>query len=870
MGERDLIDDLLASVQRPSRYIGGEPNSVLKDHSQVNLKIALSFPDIYEVGMSHYGLLLLYDILNAQKEIACERVFLPWVDMADLLRKRGLALSSLESDTSLKEFDIVGISIPHELVLTNIVELLQLGGIHPLASERRENLPLVIGGGSGVFNPEPAADLFDALVIGDGEEAVLDISRAFMEWRKSGRKKEALLESLAKIDGVYVPSFFRADYSDSALTRIVPAFDWYRQVKRRILKNLDLSRIPSKPMVPNTELIHDRLTAEVMRGCTAGCRFCQAGITYRPAREKEPQALLEQITAALRESGYEEVSLLALSAGDYANLETLTEALLPLCAREKVAISLPSLRVGTLTDKIIERIRSLRKTGFTLAPEAGSAHLRSVINKRIDEEELLKCAQKIFACGWRNLKLYFMIGLPTETEDDVKEIVRLSAAVKSAGRAVGVNPNVNVSISSFVPKAHTPFQWEKQAPQEETEEKLSFLKKSLRRAGIQMKWHSPTLSTLEGVFSRGDRRLTQAVLEAHRLGARFDSWTEQFKEDAWKKAFENCGISPQEYLRERSESEVLPWSHINCGVTQEFLISERSKSRAREESPDCRIAGCANCGVCDLKAGEIPSEFLRQKKSVRLIDRKPRRYREIQFRCRITYTKLGRAAYLGHLELKQILERAFRRAELPLKYSEGFRPEPRISYSSPIPLGTESTAEVLDVRLTENLQAQEIIDRVNPLLPPGVALYSVKLIDPGAESISASVTGARYRVDLSHLQRRFTTDEISVLIGGFLSSSEIPFSKERKGKTRSVNMRDFVQSIQLREDGQLEITTRTIRELQVRVAQILRQLLQVDEEQLRGAKIRKVANILKSPDSADHLSCGPQESVTDLNPRNNR
>jgi radical SAM family uncharacterized protein/radical SAM-linked protein len=822
---------------------------VRKDHSQVNLKIALSFPDIYEVGMSHYGLLLLYNILNAREEVACERVFLPWVDMADLLRKRGLALSSLESDTPLAEFDIVGISIPHELAFTNIVELLQLGGIPPLARERGESMPLVIGGGSGVFNPEPASDLFDAVVIGDGEDVVIDISETFIEWRKSGGKKQTLLEALAKIDGIYVPAFFRTEYSNVALTRIVPVFDWYKEVRRRILKNLDLSRIPSKPIVPNTELIHDRLTAEVMRGCTAGCRFCQAGMTYRPAREKEPQALLEQIANALQASGYEEVSLLALSAGDYANVETLTEALVPLCAREKVAISLPSLRVGTLSDKIIERIRSLRKTGFTLAPEAGSARLRSVINKRLDEEELLRCARKIFASGWRNLKLYFMIGLPTETQEDVNEIVRLSAAVKSAGHAAGASPNVNVSVSSFVPKAHTPFQWERQAPQKEIEEKLAFLKKSLKRAGMQMKWHSPALSTLEGIFSRGDRRLTPVILEAHRLGARFDSWTEQFKEDAWRKAFENCGISPDKYLRERSESEVLPWSHINCGVSQEFLLVERTKSRAREETPDCRIAGCSLCGVCDVKRGGIPSEFLREKKSVRLVDRKPRRYREIQFRYRITYTKLGRAAYLGHLELKQILERSFRRAEMPLKYSEGFHPEPKISYSPPVPLGTESTAEILDVRLTENFRPEEIVNRVNPLLPAGVAFYSAKLIDPLTESITASVTGAKYRVDLSHLQRKFTGEEISILIGKFLSRGEIPFSKERKGKTRRVNMRDFVASIELREDGQLEIATKIIKELQIRVAQILRELLQIDEEQLQEVRIKKIANIFRSVDS---------------------
>ncbi|MBI5344494.1 MAG: TIGR03960 family B12-binding radical SAM protein, partial [Deltaproteobacteria bacterium] len=505
------IKDYLPLVRKPGRYIGGEVNSIKKDLSKVRCKFALGFPDVYEVGMSHLGLQILYHILNSRDDIACERVFAPWVDMEALLRKMGARLSTLESGMPLSAFDIMGFSLQYELSYTNVLNMLELGGIEILSSKRPQNAPFVIGGGPAAYNPEPMADFFDAFLLGDGEEAVLEIADAIIDGREQGEGRAAILKRLAGIDGVYVPSLFDVRYNpDGTVKEAVGLLEGYTAVKKRLVMDMDAAVPLPKPIIPFVETIHDRVTVEIARGCTRGCRFCQAGMTYRPVRERSPGIISGYIKEALKNTGYDEVSLLSLSTGDYTMIEELLTGLMKGFVEENVAISLPSLRVGTLSANLASEIRKVRKTGFTMAPEAGSERLRSFINKGIREEDLISSAREIFSLGWGALKLYFMIGLPSETDEDILDIARLAERVRNTGRQAsgGRSPQINVSVASFIPKPFTPFQWEPQISRDECVRRQTLLRKRLAAMKLGFKWHDADMSVLEGVFSRGDRRLS--------------------------------------------------------------------------------------------------------------------------------------------------------------------------------------------------------------------------------------------------------------------------------------------------------------------------------------------------------------------------
>lgn len=581
-------------VSKPARYTGGEWNSLVKDWAKAEVKIALAYPDIYEVGMSNLGLMILYDILNRQEGVLAERVYAPWIDMEEAMRREGLPLFSLESRRPLREFDIIGFSLPYELNYTNVLNMLSLAGIPILASERDESWPVIIGGGSMTCNPEPLADFFDLLVIGEGEEAILELVDAY---RKASGKGD-FLRRAAAIEGVYVPNFYQVNYKpDGTVAEIRPtAPEAKEKIMRRIVAPLPPP--PTRLIVPYVNIVHDRATIEIQRGCIRGCRFCQAGMIYRPLRERPLKEVLAAVDEILRETGYQEIALTSLSSSDYTEVETLVRELVGRYGAPPLSISLPSLRIDSFSVSLARMIQEQRKTGLTFAPEAGSQRLRDVINKDVTEEDLLSTAEAAYGSGWRRIKLYFMVGLPTETKEDVAAIVELVRKVRDIGRSYhGGKAAVSVSVATFIPKPHTPFQWLPLAGEEELREKQEILRKGLRGRGMHFSWHDPQSSLLEAALSRGDRRVGRAVYRAWELGAKLDAWTDFFRPELWRRAFAEAGLDPDFYARrERAQDEIFPWEHIDIGVRKGFLWAEYQKALCGEVTPNCRER-CVGCGI---------------------------------------------------------------------------------------------------------------------------------------------------------------------------------------------------------------------------------------------------------------------------------
>ena len=639
----------LLAVEKPARYMGDEIGSVRKN--AVNLRIALAFPDVYEVGMSHLGLRILYQILNNMDDVAAERVFAPWPDMERQMETEGTRLATLETATPLAECQILAFTLQYELSYTNIINMMRLAGIPLLAAERDSSHPLLLAGGPCAYNPEPLAPFFDAVLLGDGEEAIVEIAGAVLASRSAGDARAALLERLAKIEGIYIPAFFTPRYnSNGTIAGITALKPDQSSIRRRFLSDLDSASYPTEPVVPFMKTVHDRVAIEIARGCTRGCRFCQAGYIYRPLRERSPDTILELAEKALHATGYDEISLLSLSSGDYSCVSPLITRLMQRYAEERIAVSLPSLRVGTLTDDLINEIKKVRKTGFTLAPEAGSERLRKVINKGITEADLLETAFNVYRAGWRSIKLYFMIGLPGETPEDVEHISILARQVKDQAKRAGTSGEVGVSVSNFVPKAHTPFQWEPQISIDQIRELQYQLHGDLKKRKLNFKWQDAALSFMEGVFARGDRRLAPVLIRAVEMGCRFDGWGDHFSLDRWMRAFGECDIQPEWYLRGRELDEVLPWQHLDCGVTRDFLIKERELALAEAATPDCRHGDCAACGVCDFVGigNRVFSDSVlppaRQHRQSNIGG-------ENADRIRLRFSKQGGMRYLSHLEL---------------------------------------------------------------------------------------------------------------------------------------------------------------------------------------------------------------------------
>ncbi|MCB1213999.1 MAG: TIGR03960 family B12-binding radical SAM protein [Deltaproteobacteria bacterium] len=853
---------LLSQVEKPARYLGGEVNSVDKSGQDIKLHVALIFPDAYEMGESHIGLKLLYKILNDQPHIWAERVYAPLPDMEAALIKENMPLFSLESRRPLQDFDLIGITLPYELVYTNILTILDRGGVPLLAKDRLAKMPIVLGGGNSAFNPEPVAEFFDAIVVGDGEDLMLPLAEAVLAFKNNpDLSRQDFLKNLTQHQGLYVPQFFDFSYhEDGTIKERHALLPGYEGVPKAIVQNLDKAAYPTSPIVPHLRVIHDRVGVEVQRGCVRACRFCQAGYIYRPERQRSPETIKRIVDESLANTGYEEVSLLSLSVGDYQPLNPLLNELFDKHEKDRVAISLPATRTETLTPEIIQQIKRVRKTGFTIAPEAGTPRMRRIINKGNEREDLMKTVDHVFSQGWRLIKFYYMCGLPFETQADVLGIAEEATLAWETGRRYTNSPKINVSVSSFVPKPFTPFQWKAQPSIAEIEDRHQSIRRALQKPGLAFKHHDVRMSYLEGVFSRGDRRLAKLLLKAYELGARFDEWQEYFNFEIWQEALCQTKIDPDFYVtRPREKEEILPWDHLFTQMRKDFLWQELEAAHDEAFIEDCSTDRCTNCGVCDFRAvkninyrfdqedGRVEAHSTRGRKLkdelIQHLNPQPKdssvnKELENQIRIRVIYSKLGEAAYLSHLELVSTLKRALARAKIPVGFSKGFHPQVKLSLGAALALGQESLQERLDLELIRFIEPQDLVTWMNAVLPPGIRFHQAWILQGKTPSLESSMEEQSYEIgdlglEFSKLQER---------IEALLQASELWVHRPKAKKNRQVDVRPFIKEINVKKDGSLSLTTRFEQSRgSVKPREVLALLLGEESSQIASAWVRKVS-----------------------------
>jgi radical SAM family uncharacterized protein/radical SAM-linked protein len=834
-----MLDALLARVEKPSRYIGGEIGARRKESAE--LRIALAFPDAYEIGMSHHGYQVLYAALNDLPWCAAERVYAPWPDMEAELRARGLPLFTLETQTPLARCDAIGVTLQYELCATGVLQILDLARVPLRAADRGEDAPLVLAGGPVAANPEPWAPFFDALFIGDADRAIVAIAQTLRAAKARGLARAARLAALGEMPGVYLPHRRRPRFAADAFAGFDLAPGEPPRVRRQIETDLETAPAPCAALLSNAPAVHDRLAIEVMRGCLRGCRFCQAGYFYRPARERSGPKVVELTRRGLAATGHDEVSFLSLSTGDWSPVQTVLPYLTAELAPARVAMSLPSLRVESLRGELAASIGQVRRTGFTIAPEAGTERLRRALNKPIADDEIVDSADRVFAAGWELLKLYFMIGLPTETAADVAAIPALVERVFRAGRRRRARARVNVTVSIFVPKPYTPFERFGLAAPDELRARLALLPEGLFRGGVTFRRPQSDMSLLEAALARADGRVADAVERAYRAGARFAGWTEHFDFRQWTRAFADAGLDLTALAtRSFGDDEPLPWSGVDIGVTPEFFRAERDRALAGEITPDCRTGQCQSCGVC---GGAVAAQFTPpaaelgppQIKKVASATSPPRHRRWVRF------GKDGPAKWLSHLELVKIFSRALRRADLPVPYGEGFHPLPRLAFGPPLAVGAASVAEWVDLALDEPVADDELAARLGDALPFGLAVLEVRRPPENAPGLFEVIVGFEFHVDLTGLP----AGDFAAAVAAFLARDACPQAVTRKNRTKTVDARPLVEQATVAGDALVFRVRHTHSEAAVRPARLAELLLGLPEGAVPPYALRKTGAVLK-------------------------